>query len=721
MICISDERIFLINTETMSYGMAVNQSGKLIHLYWGKRLNSTADLPSADLKDYPFEEEDKKEYYRQEYSGWGGYFFEEPCLKLSNDHPNRGIYLEYQSHEIEREEEKEVLIVKLEDKVQKVAVSLFYVTYSDCDILERYAKIENRGQEKLILDTIHSASWFLPPRGDYELRYLAGKWAGDHQLRKVKLSQGKMVLESRRGISGPDANPWFGIGYSEETREESGECWSGMLSWCGNWRMTVETNRYDQVAITGGINPFDTSLELGEGESYRTPSFTGSYSEWGYGGVSRNLHHYFHRRVIPGAPQSFENPLIYNSWEACFFDFNEQQQLQLADQAARLGAEIFVVDDGWFSTRDDDTSGLGDWFPSKRKFPNGLAPLIRRVNSLGMKFGLWVEPEMVNPDSDLYRTHPDWVIAYENRPVIQNRNQFVLNLAKPEVREYIVCFLKNLLSSYSIEYIKWDMNRYMCDPGWPGARDKEQKGVWIGYAQGLYEIYNKITCLFPKVLFENCCSGGGRVEPGMFRYSRIVSRSDNADALDGLQLFEGYTQAYPPATAIGSISSCPNGINGRTTPLKYHAFVALMGTMQIGLNLPMLETSEIDELKKYISLYKGLRHITHQGRLYRLVSAYEKPWAAYEFVTEDRREAVLFVFGQQLRFRQLLPGIRLKGLLSETTYIVNNLPEETIDNSGDVREITGCALMNVGLTADLKGDYDCRLFHLKGKEDHYEQ
>lgn len=700
----ADLGLFVLDTINSTYAMQVNYRNRLVHVYWGGSLPRPEDLPVGEqLQYYPFEEEEKKLRVNEEFVGWGGYFFDEPCLKVVFANGVRDLSLRYESHEITVDNKVETLQIILKDEVYPFQVRLKYQIYPDCDIIDRSCTLENQGSDPIRVENAQSAVWHLPRGRGYRLTHMAGKWAGEHQIERVPLTQAKVLLESRRGISGPDANPWFAIDEGGQATETCGRVWFGALQWSGNWKITVEVNRLDQTRVTGGINDFDFSWNLKPGGSFQTPVFSGGFTDNGFGQASRILHKYQIDHILPPAKAHELRKVIYNSWEVFWFDINVDQQMKLAERAAELGAEVFVVDDGWFGARDDDQAGLGDWNPSPKKFPNGLTPLIQKVNSLGLDFGLWVEPEMVNPDSDLYRAHPDWVLHFPTSQRTENRNQLVLNFAREDVREFAYGFLDRLLTDYNIKHLKWDMNRYLSEPGWPEAAIEDQQSVWVHYVLNLYDVFRRLQAKHPQVIFENCCSGGGRVDLGMVRYTDISSRSDDADPLDALKLHEGFTQAYAAKTSLGCIGTIPNGINNRTTPLSYRAHVNMLGAIQISINLFTCSNEEFQQLKNLVALYKEIRPIVQNGNLFRLVSPWQQPYMAASYVTHDRSQAVLFVLGQSMQFRKILPRIRLAGMDPDRLYTVEGY-----------KPMSGKALMEVGIEVCLIGDFDSHVIRISG-------
>ncbi len=498
----------------------------------------------------------------EEFPGWGGPRFYEPALKLTRQNGVRDVVFRYVSHRIAQDS----LDIDLRDIKDGVEATLHYQVYPDHGVIRRSATIRNRTAQPVVIESAQSAVWHLPPGEGYNLTYLTGRWAAETQINREPVHPGMKVLESRKGNTSHNINPWFAIDAGQAT-EEQGRVWFGALAWSGNWRMTVEQTPYRQVRVTGGFNPFDFSYPLKPGESLDTPEFYAGFSQDGFGGASRLLHRFERERILPGGLQSRLRPVLYNSWEATNFNVTESGQAQLAEKAAKTGVELFVVDDGWFGKRNNDRAGLGDWFVNPTKFPQGLKGLIDVVNKLGMDFGLWVEPEMVNPDSDLYRAHPDWAINFPDRPRSELRNQLVLNLARDDVKEYVFGVLDKLAGEYNIRYFKWDMNRALTEPGWPEMAPAEQRKLWVQYVRNLYEILDRLRAKHPKLEIESCSGGGGRVDLGILRRVEEVWPSDNTEAFDRLRIQEGFTQAYAPKIMSAWVTDVPN-MNGRSTPAR---------------------------------------------------------------------------------------------------------------------------------------------------------
>ena len=438
---------------------------------------------------------------------------------------------------------------------------------------------------------------------------------------------------------------------------------------------------------------------LKPGESLNTPAFYGGFSEHGFGGASRTLHRFERESIFPGGLQSRLRPILYNSWEATTFNVDEPGQKALAAKAAALGVELFVIDDGWFGGRNNDHAGLGDWVVNKKKFPNDLQPLIAEVNRLGMDFGLWVEPEMVNRDSDLYRAHPDWVINFPDRPRSELRNQLVLNLARPEVKAYVLEVLDRLASTYKIRYFKWDMNRALSEPGWTGVTN--QKSLWTEYVNAYYDILDRLHAKHPALEIEGCSGGGGRIDLGVLKRVNEVWPSDNTEAFDRLKIQEGFTYAYAPQVMSAWVTDVPN-MNGRSVPLQFRFLVAMQGLLGIGANLNKWSDSDLAFAKKMIELDKQIRPVVQTGLLYRLMSPRSGDLTASEYVAEDGSQALLFAFLHSQQFGLPVPTIRLQGLDAKGVYTLTYLDGRTAEHSG-------AYLMNRGLDLNLRGDYDSTL------------
>ena len=693
-------KMFRLDGGSVTYAFGINNRGELQFAYWGERLAASDTLPeprgigfSDEINDAP-----------QEFPGWGGGTLDEPALKATFPDGNRDLVLHYVSHAISGNS----LSVTLRDISRDIFVNLKYTMDPATGILARSATIENRTNTKVLLEQVAAASWNLAAGTDYSIRYLAGRWGGEFQLESQKIEPGEIVLESRRGSTGHQSSPWFAIERGAAT-ETDGKVWFGALAWSGSWRITVEQDPLRQVRITGGFNPFDFGYQLASGESLETPVFYAGFTSTGFGEASRLMHRYELVNILPQAPKPRPRPVLYNSWEATTFDVDEKGQELLAEKASSIGVERFVMDDGWFGQRKNDHAGLGDWYVNPQKFPHGLGPLIDKVHSLGMDFGLWVEPEMVNPDSDLYRKHPDWVINMTGRPRTEDRNQLVLNLARPEVRSYVFEVLDRLLSENKISFLKWDLNRVWSEPGWPEVAPEEQKRLYVSYIRNYYSILQELRAKHPKLEIESCAGGGGRVDLGVLHFADEVWTSDNTDPFDRLLIQDGFTYAYTPGVMMAWVTDSPNWYNQRATSLAYRFLSSMQGSLGIGANLNNWTTEDFATAKQMISAYKSIEEVVQHGALYRLVTPRDgSNISATESVAPDKASAVAFVFLHSQQMRYPVPSIFLLGLDRNAIYSVRPIFGHL---SGDAPQTaSGAFWMGHGIDADLKGDYDAAAF-----------
>jgi alpha-galactosidase len=691
---VQDRNLWILETQNTSYAIGINESRQLEHLYWGAKLPFDSDYPAPNTLRVGAPEA-RSDAVNLEYPAWGGLIYSEPCLKAAFADGVRDLILNFATEETPSANE---LIITLRDPHYEIAVRLHYIVHFDFDLIERYAEITNESSDSIRLDSVQSATWSFPGNERYRLTHLAGKWSAETQVQRSMLDAGRKVLESRRGMTSLQANPWFALDHGAAT-EEHGKVWFGALAWSGNWKFTAEVTPWHQVRLTGGLNDFDFTWLLPAGGTFKTPSFTAGFTNAGFGQASRNMHRYQQVVILPKPHASALRKVIYNSWEATHFDVNEEDQARLAEKAAALGVELFVMDDGWFGKRKDDHAGLGDWFPAPDKFPNGLGGLIERVKALGMDFGIWVEPEMVNPDSDLYRAHPDWVLHFPNRPRSELRFQLVLNLARQDVQDYISGFLHKLLSDHAIDYIKWDMNRPFSEPGWPELPPERQQEMWVRYVEGLYSIFDKLRAAFPNVVFESCASGGGRVDHGILQRTDLAWASDNTNALDRLAIQEGYSFAYSPGTMSCWVTDSWNHL----LPLSYRFHTSMMGVLGIGGNLHKWSEDDQKIAKEMIATYKKIRPLVQKGLLYRLMSPRTDPYTAVQYVSEDRKASVLFLSATHRAPASLWPDVNLRGLDPEVRYQINETDQ--------VR--SGQSLMNHGIRTELWGFFTSQLITFK--------
>jgi len=690
-------KVWLLTTQQSSYALGVGPDGAVRHLYWGAPLWRVDDIPAPTQRRDISSFDPRQMIENEEFPGWGGTRYYEPALKITREDGDRDLVLKYASHRVQGND----LDISLKDIRDDIQVTLHYAVYPENGIVRRNATIRNGTTRPLTIESVQSATWYLPPGEGYQLSYLTGRWAAETQLNREPIHEGAKVLESRKGHTSHNFNPWFAIDHGDAS-EESGRVWYGALAWSGNWRITVEQTPYRQVRVTGGLNTFDFAYPLKPGESLDTPIFYAGYSDSGYGGASRTMHKFEREQILPGGKESRPRPVLYNSWEATTFNVNEAGQRELADKAAKLGVELFVMDDGWFGKRNDDRAGLGDWFVNPQKFPQGLKGLIDHVNGLGMDFGLWVEPEMVNADSDLYRAHPDWVMNFKDRPRSELRNQMVLNLARADVKEYIFGMLDKLAGEYNIRYFKWDMNRAFSEPGWPELAATDQRKLWVEYVRNLYEIFDRLRAKHPKLEIESCSGGGGRIDLGILRRVEEVWASDNTEAFDRLRIQEGFSQAYAAKIMSAWVTDVPN-MNGRSTPLAFRFLVAMQGALGVGANLNKWTEQDSKTATDMIATYKRIRTTVQTGDLYRIASPRTNDVTVNQYVATDGKQSVVFAFRHSQEYNLAAPTIYLRGLDERALYKVESVNNKLLDRQTPV---SGAYLMRAGLNVNLRGDFD---------------
>jgi alpha-galactosidase len=714
----SSTKVFRLDGGNVTYSFGVNARGELQQIYWGGRLAESDALQAATPMREWASFDSSHSNTPEEYAGWGGGLFVEPALKMMFPDGNRDLVLHYDSHS----EKPNGLDVVIKDISRKIFVTLHYAIDPQTGILARSATIENREDKPVTVEQAAAAAWALPA-GKYTLNYLTGRWAGEWTLTQEALHPGARVLESRRGTTGSQANPWFAI-QAGASNEDHGEVWFGALAWSGSWRFTVEQDQLDGVRVTGGFNPFDFGYVLHPGDKLETPIFYGGYSGHGLGGASRLLHSFEVRNILPrtaataSAPSPKLRPVIYNSWEATEFNVSETGQIELAEKAAALGVDRFVMDDGWFGQRKNDHAGLGDWYVNQEKFPHGLKPLIDRVHALGMDFGLWVEPEMVNPDSDLYRKHPDWVLNFPGRPRTEQRNQLVLNLARKDVHDYVLGFLDKILNDNDIAFLKWDYNRNWSEPGWDELPPAEEKKVYVEFTRKLYAILAELRRKHPNVEIESCSGGGSRVDLGIMRYTDEVWPSDNTDPFDRLSIQDGFTYAYTPQVMMAWVTDSPHTLEGQTrvTTLQYRMLSSMQGSLGIGANITKWTPDEMALTKRLIAAYHEVQPTIVQGDLYRLISPRNgSQFSATQTVRQDKSQSVVFAFIHSTQEGRGFPLLKLKGLDPKAQYALTPIEGNAAQDTPPAASGAWWMSHGVEMGESFRGDFQAAAFRLDRK------
>jgi alpha-galactosidase len=653
---------WILESVHSAYSFGLNSQGLLAHCYWGQRLPRAEDYPAPLESPGWASFNGAAHIIPEEYPAPGGTKYVEPCLKLTYADGTRDAPLVFESDRLIDENE---LVIQLHDRNFPLRVGLHYRLHPKTDLLERWATFENLGTQPVTLERAFSAQWHLPRFGDYRLSHLSGRWLDEFHIQRQPLKPGLTVLESRRITTSHHANPWFAVDRGAAD-EEQGEVWFGALAWSGNWKISAETTDFYATRVNIGLNDWDFAWQLTPGAIFTTPSALAGYTRLGFGDASRRLHDYVRDEVLPHGQTTHK--VLYNSWEATTFQVDVPSQSRLAERAAAMGVELFVIDDGWFHGRDSDNAGLGDWWPDKTKFPDGLTPLIEKVQQLGMQFGLWVEPEMVNPDSELYRAHPDWVIHFPTRERTEARNQLILNLGRRDVQDHLIAMLDRLLSENAIRFIKWDMNRNVSEPGWPDAPG-DPRELWVRYVQGVYRVWGELRTRHPQVVWQSCSGGGGRVDLGILRLADQAWVSDNTEATARLRIQEGFSQLFPANTMEAWVTDAGHG----RIPLDFRFHVSMCGSLGVGGDLLYWSEEERTRAAHWIALYKEIRETVQFGDQYRLRSAQDAPFSAVMYVDKDRSQGVLFAFRTHIPEPVTLPPLHLKGLDPQRLYEVEGV------------------------------------------------
>lgn len=635
-----DGKLWLLETKHQAYAIGFTEKGFLVNTYWGERLDNIRNYPlprdhfASDSFDSEFET------LPEEFPVLNGMKFVEPCLITRFFDGTRDLELDFEKFELDPQ--ANFLRIYLSDSVYHFRVVLNFRVYEHEDIIEKWIEIENMdGVNDAIVKRIFSGNFCLGGEHDYRIIHTWGKWFNEMNISDDSLIHGKVVLESRRLTTSHHHNPSV-IFYPNKICESHGEAYAISLGWSGNWKLVAEKNSLEKTRVTVGINDWDFELVLKPQQTFQTPPIYFSWTDQGIRAISHTFHNFIQSHLLPHPNKP--RKVLYNSWEATFFNVNLVEQKKLAEMAAGVGVELFVVDDGWFHGRNSDQAGLGDWWPDAKKFPNGLQPLSDFVHQLGMDFGLWIEPEMVNPDSNLYRLHPDWVLHFDKRKQTLARNQCILNMAIPGVQEYLFEKIASLIEDNDIQFIKWDMNRNVSEPGW----DREDGGssceIWVRYVEGVYSLWQRLAMAFPRVLWQTCSGGGGRIDTGIFRYADQAWLSDNTDPLKRIFIQEGYSLFYPALTMESWVTES----GYENTPLDFRFLVSMSGVLGIGSNLLHWSDTEMKIAKKWIHVYKEHREIIQFGRQYRLISPRESEVSAIAYQNDDCSKGVLFVYNRKM-------------------------------------------------------------------------
>ncbi len=683
-----NKNIFLLQMKSTCYAFGVDDKGLLRHLYWGERIESCEDFDMPHI-DEVSTNDPPAEITREEFAVYGGLRYKEYCLKAAFYDGTREVVYRYCGYEIAEGENCDELIITLKDIHYELIIKLHYKVYADYDLMERSVEVENLSDKTIEIERLHSAQFHIPHEG-LNFTNVHGHWGAEQQKFTQKLSYGKVIIENRRGISTHNHNPYFIL--DRNASENSGDVYFGALRMSGNFSGIAEQTPYGETLVQLGINSHDFMLKLTPGEIFAAPPVICGYTCDGFESMSHRLHHF----ALDTIMRKGLRPVLYNSWEATGFAVNCDEQMKLAQKAKEIGAELFVLDDGWFGERDGIDNGLGDWYVNSKKFPNGLNELVDKVKSLGMLFGIWVEPEMVNPKSQLYKNHPDWIYHFDTRESDTSRGQYVLNMTKTEVQTFVYEMLDDLLSKYNIDYIKWDANR-------PISQTSPQKDIWYKHIDAIYSIAAKLKKKHKNVLFEACASGGGRIDYGILGIFDDFWTSDNTDAYDRLFIQDSYSYVYPIKAMRSWVTDCPNFISQRNIPLKFRYHSAMMGSLGIGCNILKFTEDDTALSKEMIAFYKQIRPIVQEGDFYRLSGAGTSDYFVYEYLKGG--EGLVFVFLPQSKVGHRGTTVRLRGLCKKSIY--------TLETDGGEITKSGDYLMNRGIDLRLEGDYASTVIKLK--------
>ena len=701
------DKIFNLETKNTLYQMKVDRFGVLNHLWYGEKtdccMDYLLDYPDAGFSGNIYEAENERTYslntLPQEYSTSGVGDFRISAISVTHEDGSNALDLRVREYQIKKgkyeilglpavyakEDEAETLEINLKDTATEVEVILKYGVFEKEDVITRSVVVKNSGKTPIVINKVHSMCLDIP-YGDWEWMHFYGRHTMERQAERVPVLHGISESSSSRGTSSHHQNPAVLL-CEKDCTETNGHCIGAALMYSGGFQAQVEKDQLEQIRLVMGIHPDTFEWTLEAGEAFYTPEVILSCSTTGFAKLSQNFHHIIRNHVCRGTYQLSSRPVLINNWEATYFDFNEEKILNIARQASKLGIDMMVLDDGWFGKRDDDCSGLGDWFVNEKKLNGGLKALVEKINAMGMKFGLWFEPEMVSEDSDLYRNHPDWAIQIPGRKPMRSRYQLVLDMSNPEVVDYLYGVMSAILRENHIEYVKWDMNRSISDWYTATLSRGRQMEMPHRYVLGLYELLEKLTSEFPDVLFEGCSGGGGRFDAGMMYYCPQIWCSDDTDAHERTFIQYGTSFFYPTSTVGSHVSAVPNHQTGRITSIETRGVVAMAGSFGYELDLNQLSEEEKTVVAKQVTHYKEYQSLIYNGDYYRLANPFEDGMSAWSWISEDKK--TILVQGVLFRAKPnvLRKTLRLMGLEAKKNYKI----------AGTEEVYTGVALMSGGV------------------------
>ncbi|MDO5516709.1 MAG: alpha-galactosidase [Clostridium sp.] len=724
-------REFHLYNNYISYIIKVLDNNQLGNLYYGKRIHCNESFEylfeggARALTAYVFEGDNyfSLQHTKQEYPSYGTTDFRDPAFEIRQENGSKIVNFEFVDFNIfdgkkklkglpatyvENENEAQSLEIILYDSLINTKMILTYTIYEKCPVITRSVNFINEGNEKIVLTKAMSCNLDLPDN-DYEMVHLDGAWARERYVKHHRLHQGVQSIYSMRGASSAEHNPFIAL-KRRNTTEFNGEVYGFSFVYSGNFLGEILVDTHNTSRVMMGIHPQMFEWPLQKDESFQTPEVVMVYSEKGLNGMSEVYHELYRKRLVRGYWRDRVRPILINNWEATNFNFNEDKILNIAKKAKELGVELFVLDDGWFGERNNDKAGLGDWYSNLKKLPKGVTGLSKKIEDMGMKFGLWFEPEMVNKDSNLYRKHPDWILHTPNRKSSHSRNQYVLDFSRKEVVEYIYKSMSKILHEASISYVKWDMNRYITECYSIGKSAENQGKVMHEYILGVYWLYERLTSEFPYILFESCSSGGARFDPGMLYYAPQTWTSDNTDAVERLKIQYGTSYVYPISSMGAHLSTVPNQQVIRTTPIETRGNVAFFGVFGYELDLNKLSEQEIEIVRKQIGFIKDKRELIQKGIFYRLLNPFEENSASWMVVSQDQSEAIVGYYKILNIANSGFIRLKLQGLNSEKLYCINKIKDQVF--YGDELMYAGLPIKNDQL-CDYGKDFSSVIYCLK--------
>lgn len=718
------ERVFKLDTPNTSYLIGlIDEENFVGHIYYGKKIESHELMYLLRTEEAPFvpskNNRDRLSFLDScpmEYPTHGLGDFREDAVSVRTTGGHTALQLSYEKHEIcpgkpkldglpaTFGDEKTCTTLKLHcvDRILGLRVILFYTAFEDVDVIARSVQVINEGEKEIYLTKVMSTCLDMDNR-DFDLITLHGSWARERHINRRRVALGMQGVSSLRGESSHQEHPFMAL-LSHNADDEHGEVYGMSFVYSGNFIAQTTLGQFDTLRAVMGIHPTDFSWKLEPQACFQAPEAVMVYSSEGLGAMSRSFHDLFRSHLIRGEYKDKKRPILINNWEATYFDFNTEKLIAIAKQAAELGIEMLVMDDGWFGHRNDDNTSLGDWFVNEEKLPGGLKHLVDEVNRLGMKFGIWMEPEMISPDSELYRAHPDWAIAVPGRTAGLCRNQYVLDLSRQEIVDYVYGRISAILNSANIEYVKWDMNRQLADMGSLELPADRQGELFHRYMLGVYQLQERMITEFPHLLLENCSGGGARFDAGMLYYSPQIWCSDDTDAIERLEIQEGTALVYPLSAMGAHVSDCPNHTVGRVTPFETRGYVALAGTFGYELDVTKIPEDDRKMIPEQVKMYHAYNNLVRMGDYYRIASYSENhKYDCYMVVSKDKKEALVTFIQVLMRPNYHSRRVCLKGLDPHKNYRIE----------GEERIYSGEAMMYAGIQVENPwGDYRGKLLHI---------